>query len=174
MNSTPTLEKIRTLAAQVCEREGVFIYDLELAGRVLRVFIDKDGGASIDDCSNVSKGLNLLLDVEDPIPGGAYNLEISTPGIDRVLREPWHFEKVVGTKIWVRLNTSLGALGIQSEARKSAKQLSEVLSSATAQGLVFEIQGETVSVPFDAIEKAKVVFEVEEKTKPGGPKKLKS
>ena len=68
-------EKVERMAREVAEREGCEIYDVELVGgggsRALRVFIDKADGAgvSIDDCSNVSRGLNLLLDVEDVIPG---------------------------------------------------------------------------------------------------------
>ncbi len=111
------LEQIRLFAEEVTLREGCLLYDLEFRdgpGRVLRVFIDKEataenpGGASLNDCINVSKGLNLRLDVEDAIPGGAYELEVSTPGLDRKLSQLWHFEKAVGQTVQVKYRDSEG------------------------------------------------------------------
>jgi ribosome maturation factor RimP len=99
MISETSLQKIEILANDVALREGVKIYDIEFSGgaqgRILRIYIDKEGGVGVDDCANVSRGLNLLLDVEDPIPGGKYVLEVSSPGLDRVLKKNWHFEQAV-------------------------------------------------------------------------------
>jgi ribosome maturation factor RimP len=115
-----TKEKLKQLAASVSTREGVVLYDLEMSGaRVLRVFIDRsDRPVSVDDCANVSRALNLLLDVDDLVPGGAYELEVSSPGLERKLSERWHFEgamgktvriKVIEAKKWVQGSTELGA-----------------------------------------------------------------
>lgn len=172
--SPQAIEKLEKIASDVATREGCQIYDIEFAGngRVLRVFIDKEGaGVSIDDCANVSRGMNLLLDVEDPIPGGAYNLEVSSPGLDRVLKKTWHYEKVQGKKIWVKLNQALEAFGCQHKKLKSAKQISEVLQAVTPEGVQFKIEEENISVPFSAIEKAKLVFEEKVKEKPTGKKR---
>jgi ribosome maturation factor RimP len=83
------------------------------------VYVDKDTGAvSVDDCANISRGLNLLLDVEDLIPGGMYHLEVSSPGLERKLTEKWHFEKalqkrirvkVVNPRRWTREDQEIGA-----------------------------------------------------------------
>ncbi len=98
MLSNSQLAQVRTVAEEVILREGCLLYDLEfLEGptRALRVYIDKsEGGVSIDDCANVSRGLNLRLDVEDLI-SGAYDLEVSSPGLDRKLTQLWHYEKAV-------------------------------------------------------------------------------
>lgn len=103
MLSTEQLEQIRKYAEEVALREGCLLYDVEFhdgPGRALRVYIDRaQGGVSIDDCANVSRGLNLRLDVEDVIPGGRYDLEVSSPGMDRKLTQLWHFEKAVGEKV---------------------------------------------------------------------------
>lgn len=165
MISEHAIEKIKDLAQQVVEREGCILYDLEFQGRNLRVFIDKNdsGGATIEDCSNVSRGLNLLLDVEDPIPGGAYNLEVSTPGLDRALKQPWHFEKVQGKKIWFKTAKPMEAFGVQSKKFKAAKSLTEVLGGADGDGIRLKLEEEEILIPYSAIEKAKLVFEVEEK-----------
>ena len=166
MNQSDWMTKIEQLAEDVCRREGCFLYDAEFIGagkgRVLRVFIDKDnGGAGIDDCSNVSKGLNLLLDVEDVIPGGMYNLEVSTPGIDRPLKKSWHFDKVIGKKIWIKTAEALESLGVTVERMKKAKQFEQVLKGIENGVLIFDVGDGDIHIPLTAVEKSKVVFEFE-------------
>lgn len=178
MLSSEILQKLETLADQVAVREGCELYDLEMAGvggrRTLRVFIDKaPNGASVDDCSNVSRGLSLLLDVEDPIQG-AYDLEVSTPGLDRILRKPWHFERAVGKKIWVRTGRAFETFGVTQAKNKALKQATEVLSAANAEGIELMLDGETVKIPFSEIEKGKLVFEFEPKGQKKGEKKNSS
>lgn len=169
------LQKIEGLAAEVCQREGCFLYDLEFIGagkgRTLRVYIDKEGGVGIEDCSNVSKGLNLMLDVEDAVPGGAYQLEVSTPGVDRHLRRPWHFEKAVGKKVWVRTREAFETLGVTDKKWTKAKSVEDVLSSADTESIVFELKEGPLRIPFAAIEKAKMVFELNKN--PKNPKNAK-
>src|SRR5271167_3827817 len=106
MLNPESIEKIKSAADEVSRREGCFFYDLEFVGnrqnRILRVYIDAEGGqVSVEQCANVSKGLSLLLDVEDLVPGGAYELEVSSPGVERVLRLPWHFKTAVGKDVKV-------------------------------------------------------------------------
>lgn len=115
-------------------------------------------GVSIDDCSNVSKALNDFLDETDIIPGSAYNLEVSTPGLDRILRKPWHFEKAVGKKIWVKLRGSLEGFGVTDTKLKNAKQIEDVLQAFDGETLSFQVKGVDVKVPLSAVEKSKVVF----------------
>src|SRR5262245_53641529 len=80
-HSPARMEQSRLFAEEVAVREGCRLYDMELRDRTLRAFIDRTpGGVSVDDCANVSRGLNLRLDVEDAIPGGRYELEVSSPG----------------------------------------------------------------------------------------------
>lgn len=159
------LEKIENLAQEVAKREGCYLYDLEFIGagkgRTLRVYIDKDeGGIGIEDCSNVSKGLNLMLDTEDIVPGGTYQLEVSTPGLDRHLKKQWHFEKAIGKKIWVKLNSALESVGVTDKKWKSTKQIEKVLSSCDAEGIGFDLDTIKVKIPFAKIEKAKLVYEI--------------
>lgn len=163
------ITKLEQIAQEIAEREGCFLYDLEVVGagkgRIVRVFIDKENGVGIEDCSNVSKGLNLRLDVEDIVPGGMYNLEVSTPGLDRHLKKKWHFEKAVGQKIYVKLSSSLGSMGaVQDKGLLSMKQFEEVLQSVDGEELNFEIRSNAVRIPMDKIEKSKIVFEM--KTNP--------
>ena len=99
-------ETLKRLAEPVCREFGTYVYDAEYKKEsgsfYLRLFIDKDGGVTIEDCENVSRALNPILDREDFIKG-AYIFEVSSPGMDRVLKLPWHFEKVLGQDIDIKL-----------------------------------------------------------------------
>ncbi|HRK06624.1 MAG TPA: ribosome maturation factor RimP [Pseudobdellovibrionaceae bacterium] len=124
-------DKLMQLATEVAQREGCELYDLEILGggghRVVRITIDREPGVSIDDCANVSRGLNLILDVEDLIPGGAYQLEVSSPGIERALRTPRHYQRAVGSRVQVKCFETLGALqaltGVADPTPAEAKAL---------------------------------------------------
>lgn len=97
---------LEELAKPVCEEYGCYVYDCEYKKEgenfYLRLFIDKDGGVTIDDCENVSRKLSELLDEKDPI-NEAYIFEVSSPGMDRALTRPWHFEKAIGCDVTLRL-----------------------------------------------------------------------
>jgi ribosome maturation factor RimP len=167
MISENTLQNIESLANQVAERVGVRIYDIEFSGasqgRTLRIFIDKVGGVSIEDCSNLSKGLNEVLDAdENIIPGGNYILEVSSPGLERVLKKSWHYEQVIGKKIWLKLSKPLETFGSQNPKMKNAKQISDILVGIESEGLKIRVEEQEISIPFSAIEKAKTVFDFNE------------
>jgi ribosome maturation factor RimP len=91
-------KRVFKLAEQVAEDLGVELFDLELLGKgklLLRVMIDKEGGVTLDDCERFSRSLEALLDVENPIPV-PYTIEVSSPGLDRPLRDLKEFEKHIG------------------------------------------------------------------------------
>lgn len=177
------LQEIRRMAEEVTNREGCYLYDLEFvgsqSGRVLRVTIDKDGegGVSVEDCTNVSRGLNLLLDVEDVIEGGHYNLEVSSPGLERPLKEPKHFEKAIGQEILVRTFQPLLQFNENFPELGKAKQIQGTLRSFDSKGLNVDYQGREVFIPNETVTKAHVVFQFvnPSENKPGkGPKKGKA
>lgn len=97
---------LEAIATPICEDLGVYVYECEYkkegADYYLRLFIDKDGGVTIDDCELVSRRVNEKLDELDPIKE-AYIFEVSSPGIDRLLTRDWHFEKAIGKEIDVKL-----------------------------------------------------------------------
>jgi ribosome maturation factor RimP len=144
------LEQIWEFAQEIATREGCVLYDLEFRDgpqRVLRVFIDREtGGVSIEDCANVSRGLNLRLDVEDAIMGGAYDLEVSSPGLDRKLTKLWHFEKVVSKVVALQYRDETGV--IKSYTGKLVKVEGSNLGFENAKG-PFELD-------FPNVQKAKV------------------
>ena len=85
---------------------GYELVDVEFAsagsGGLLRLYIDAPAGITVDDCERVSHRVSEILDVADPIPG-AYTLEVSSPGLDRILRTRGHFERFRGSRIRVQL-----------------------------------------------------------------------
>jgi ribosome maturation factor RimP len=97
------LDKVREIAERVAESSGLIVWDLELKGsgasRSLRIFIDKPEGVSHEDCAAYSREVATIFDVEDAVPGAAYLLEISSPGLDRRLFKPEHFAQFAGSLI---------------------------------------------------------------------------
>lgn len=101
-----TAETVAALAQPLCEELGLQLWDVQFlkegADWVLRIFIDKEEGIGIDDCVDMTHAINPVLDKEDPI-AKEYTLEVSSPGINRRLVKPWHFEKYMEHPIRVRL-----------------------------------------------------------------------
>jgi ribosome maturation factor RimP len=100
------LEQIRSIAERVARSRGLEVWDIqsrrEMAGHVVRVFIDKPGpsaspddSVSIEDCEQVNREIGTILDVEDPLPF-AYTLEVSSPGLDRPLRTIEDYRRFTG------------------------------------------------------------------------------
>lgn len=95
------LERIEEIGRRVAESCGVEMVEAELRGggksRMLRFYIDKPEGVTHEDCANFSRDVGTILDVEDAVPGGAYLLEVSSPGLDRKLSRPADFERFQGS-----------------------------------------------------------------------------
>ena len=98
-------ELTAALAAPIAQEQGCTLWDVEYvkeAGTwILRVYIDKEGGVSIDDCEAVSRGVDPLLDEADPIQD-AYTFEVSSAGADRPLKKPEHFAAFLGAEVDVK------------------------------------------------------------------------
>lgn len=180
------MEKLETIARDVCAREAVELYDVEFVGtgggRTLQVFIAKPGGhIGIEDCSNVSKGLNNVLDAdEELIPGGPYSLEVSSPGLERPLRRPAHFAGAIGETAWVKIARALGELAPEFPVPtlRNAKQLTgKLLASSDADGIELEVEGHPVRIAWADVDKGKTVFDfdaVDDKPAKPNPKNKKN
>ena len=97
---------VAALAAPVVEEQGCTLWDVEYVREggewFLRLYIDKEGGVSINDCEAVSRPLSDALDEADPIEG-SYTFEVSSAGADRVLNKPEHFAQYQGQEVEVKL-----------------------------------------------------------------------
>jgi ribosome maturation factor RimP len=101
------VERIAAIAERAARREGLEVWDVEVAGagrgRIVRIYIDKPDGVTLDDCELISQQVGTVLDVEDVIPDQHYNLEVSSPGVERRLLKPEHFARFAGQKIRLAL-----------------------------------------------------------------------
>ena len=99
-------DKVTALARPIVEEEGCSLWDVEYVREAgswyLRVFIDKEGGVSIDDCERISRRLDPILDEEDPIPD-SYVFEVGSAGAERELKRPSDFEQFMGSQVEVKL-----------------------------------------------------------------------
>jgi ribosome maturation factor RimP len=159
------LDKVREIAERVAQSSGLNLWDLELKGsgatRTLRIYIDRPEGVTHEDCSAYSREVATIFDVEDAVPGAAYLLEISSPGLDRKLFKPEHFEQFTGslvkfsTRDLVNGNRHFEGRLVGFSGGELTVDLDQVGSrkKAKAQG------AGVVVVPFSNVEKASLVPE---------------
>lgn len=143
-----TEKKVLTILEPILEEKALELADLEFIKEgpnwYLRVYIDKDGGVTIEDCENVSRILEKKLDEADPIEQ-AYILEVSSPGIDRPLKKPEHFKKYIGEIIDIKLYKPLEG---KKEYQGELKQFDDgVITIIQEDGKEMQfVQKETASV----------------------------
>jgi len=136
--------------------EGLELLEVEFVrereGWVLRLFIDKPGGrVGLDECSQVSRAVDTVLDVEDIVPH-EYNLEVSSPGVNRPLKKPMHYERVKGQKIKVK---TFGPIG-----EPPRKNFTGTLTEVAADAISVDVEGAgNFRISFKDIAKANLEFE---------------
>ena len=141
-------EQLKELLAPVVEDLGYTLWGVQyLQGRgaVLRLFIDHDDGINVDDCALVSHEVSGVLDVEDPIPGD-YNLEVSSPGLDRPLFELSHFERYQGESVQPTLLAPVAG----------KRKMTATLVAVDGDTLVMELDGESLRVPYSQVDRARL------------------
>lgn len=112
---------------------------------LLRLYIDRHGGVTLDDCQRVSEQIGALLDVEDPLPG-SYVLEVSSPGFDRRLRTLEHFERFKGENARVELK----------DARDGRRRFTGRLEGVEGSDVLLVVDGELTRLPFGDIAVARL------------------
>jgi ribosome maturation factor RimP len=149
------VEELRELLAPVVEALGYELWGVEMNvhGRhaLLRIYIDREAGITVDDCALVSQHASGTLDVADPI-AGAYTLEVSSPGWDRPLFTPEQYRAYIGERVKLKL-----AYPVQGQ-RNCTGQLLAVDAAGVEIGISEEAR---LTVPFAAIKRAHLVIESE-------------
>jgi ribosome maturation factor RimP len=149
-----TGDELLKLLEPAVERLGYELADLEVRlggkGGLIRVFIDKPEGIDLDDCEKVSLAVSALLDVEDPVPGN-YNLEVSSPGLDRKLTKIEHFQRFAGETVKVQMRFPV----------EGRRRFRGTLVSSDDENIVVEVDGESHSLPLKTIDTARLVPVVE-------------
>jgi ribosome maturation factor RimP len=145
-----TGDEMLKLLEPAVERLGYELADLEVRlgakGGLIRVFIDKPEGIDLDDCEKVSQAVSALLDVEDPVPGN-YNLEVSSPGLDRKLTKVEHFQRFAGKTLKVQTRFPI----------EGRRRFRGTLVSSDEENIVLEVDGESYSLPLKTIDTARLV-----------------
>jgi ribosome maturation factor RimP len=144
------IKQVEALANPLCESEGIELvhveYQRESSGRILRLYIDRPQKVTLDDCINVSRQLNDLLDVYlDDI--GPYNLEVTSPGPERPLSKLQDYERFKGRRVKIRTLQPLDG----------QKNFTGVISGVSAQNVTLLSNAEKVVIAFDNISKARLV-----------------
>jgi ribosome maturation factor RimP len=145
-------QKVLMLAEQVAGEHGVELFDIELLGKgkvVLRAVIDKEGGVTLDDCERFSRSLGALLDVEDPLPR-SYTLEVSSPGLDRPLRDMKDFQK----------NSGKLARVITVEKIENQNFFIGRIKEVEHNLIMLSVSNREIAIPFEKISKAKLEVEL--------------
>jgi len=145
-----TRDELANLLEPAVERLGYELVDLEVRlggkGGLVRLYIDKPDGIDLDDCEKVSLAVSAVLDVEDPVPGN-YNLEVSSPGLDRKLTKVEHFQRFEGETVKVQLRFPI----------EGRRRFRGTLLSSDDENIVVEVDGESFSLPLKTIDTARLV-----------------
>jgi ribosome maturation factor RimP len=145
-------QELVDLVASTITPLGLELVDLEIKAATVRVVVDGRAGADLDLIASATRALSTLFDRHDPIPGGRYTLEVSSPGIERPLRTPAHFARAVGETVSVRTRS-----GAEGERRVTGR-----LAEADDTGFVLEaddLPDGRRRLTYDEVERARTVFE---------------
>jgi len=146
-------KKISELAGSVAMQYAFELVDVELTGSsrklLIRIFIDKENGVTLDDCGKFSRALSALLDVEDPVPM-AYVLEVSSPGLDRPLKALKDFQRSIGKLVRV----------ITKARIEENNVFTGRLTSVEGENITLSFNDKEIEIPLDQISKARLEIEL--------------
>ena len=151
-SSKNVVSQVEPIAQAVAQELGYFVWDIEYVKEgtewFLRIDIDKEKGVNIDDCERFSRTIDPLLDEANPIEE-AYTLQISSPGLERVIKNDFHLEHCLGEKISVKLYAPINGV----------KGFVGTLLSYNEEAITLHAE-ETVEIPRKAIGKMNTYFEI--------------
>ncbi len=146
-------ERVEALVTPMITEMGYRVWDVEYvkegAEWYLRITLDSDNGIDIDDCEKVSRAINPVIDEADPIED-FYYLEVSSPGLERVLRKQEHFLACIGSEIEIRL------FALDENKKKS---YTGKLAAYENDAVSIDIGNETLTIPMNKISKVQTLFD---------------
>lgn len=166
-----TLERVRTLITPILTDLKLDLYDLEFRSGTLRITVDTppsteaedQHGVNLDEISLATRLISKELDQADPVPG-RYTLEVSSPGLERSLRTPAHFQREVGKVVAIRLR----------DVTNGQRRFTGTLLAADDISITVDVDGEIRQIDHAQIDRARTVYDWTPKPKPGhGPKAKK-
>ena len=162
--ASPVVDRVHQLVAPIVGDLGLDLYDLEFSGGTLRVVVDTPAGGpagvSLDTIALITRLVSRELDHQDPVPG-RYTLEVTSPGLERTLREPRHYQREVGKDVTVKT----------TEAIDGVRRFQGVLVAANDDAITLrDTDGNEMTIAYRQIEKTKTVFSWGAAPKPGSKK----
>ncbi|MGO9559049.1 MAG: ribosome maturation factor RimP [Acidimicrobiales bacterium] len=147
-----TMDKVERVVAPVVRSSGLELVDVEVQSGTVRITVDRSGGVDLDAIGSATSAISRALDEADAVPGGHYELEVSSPGLERRLRRPEHFQAQIGAMVSIK--TKPGTEG--------DRRLEGVIAAADQKTI--RVEGESVagggrSLPYGDIERAHTVFD---------------
>jgi ribosome maturation factor RimP len=155
-------ERVRAVIEPIVASQDLELFDLEQAGSIVRVTIDRPGGVDVEAITSTTRALSRALDEHDPIAGN-YTLEVSSPGLERALRTPRHWEWAANRQVAIKTmpNYAAGRRFVGTVTASNDSNVTVVLD---------EPVGESITIDYSDIEKARTIFVWAATPKPGGPK----
>jgi ribosome maturation factor RimP len=146
---TSPAQSIDELVLPLATAAGLELWDIEVNPRVVRVLVDCDGGVDLESIADLARTVSAALDEhEDLTPSSNYQLEVSSPGVERTLRTPRHFRRYVGSTVAVK--TAVLVAG--------SRRLQGVLLSADDTGITVELDQGATALPYAQVQKARTVL----------------
>jgi ribosome maturation factor RimP len=143
-------QELETLLTPTVAALGLRVWGIEYLGQgkrsMLRIYIDRDEGVTIDDCEAVSKQVSELLDVEEVLTS-AYTLEVSSPGMDRVLFKPEQYAESIGETVDVRLNYPF----------EGRRRVIGALTGLENDEMVVQVEDSEYQIPLSNVQRARIV-----------------
>jgi ribosome maturation factor RimP len=150
MADNAALERVHALVAPILVDLGLDLYDLDFGAGLLKVTVDKPGGVDLGDLSLATRLINRELEHHDPVAGN-YTLEVSSPGIERSLRRPDHYTRVIGSTVNVRLR----------DVTNESRRIQGVLVAADDHGITVRSEDDPTAqrtITYEQIDRARTVF----------------
>ncbi len=155
--ATSVTARVEAFAVPLLDDLGLELVDVEYRreghGWVLRLFIDRPGGVTLDDCAEVSREVSRYLEVEDPIDH-AYHLEVSSPGLERPLKKEKDFLRFTGRRARIKMREKIDGQRV----------FTGILAGLADGAVGLEIDGATRALPLDGIARARLVYEEQEQS----------
>jgi ribosome maturation factor RimP len=156
-------DSIRALAQPPLASAGLRLWDVEVTSDIVRVLVDRDGGIDLDALSDASRVMSELFDAHDEIaPDGHYQLEVSSPGLERNLRTPEHFAEYVGATVTVKT-----VVAVDGTRRHRGVLLTVDDDGITIVSETAGVDTPPTSISYDQIERARTVLDWGPAPKPG-------
>ena len=141
---------VRDLVVPLLKGTDLELYDVEIGAGVLRILLDRPSGVDLEAISLATTAISDAVDLADPLPGGQYTLEVSSPGLERPLRRPEHFQRSIGATVAIKTRP-----GVEGDRR-----LQGMLASVDEDGIDLKTQdGAVHRLRYEDVDRARSVFE---------------